>query len=141
MWHSHSIMTVTTDGKRGESMPAKDYYQTLGISRGASEKEIRQAYRRLARKHHPDVNPSDKAAEAKFKEISEAYEVLNDAEKRAKYDRYGDAWQHVGTGAPGAGFQGQPGGSGAGGFGGPRFGGAGVGGGRFEAGGATGGEE
>jgi len=117
-------------------MPVKDYYQTLGISRGASEKEIRQAYRRLARKHHPDVNPSDKAAESKFKEISEAYEVLNDSEKRAKYDRYGDAWQHVGTGAPGAGFQGQPGGFGTGGAGGPGFEGF-----HFETGGPTVGED
>ena len=67
----------------------KDYYQILGVSRNASEKEIKQAYRRLARKHHPDVNPGDKSAEAKFKEINEAHEVLSDAEKRRKYDQFG----------------------------------------------------
>jgi curved DNA-binding protein len=78
-------------------MPAtkQDYYQLLGISKSASEKDIRQAYRRLARQYHPDLNPGDKAAEAKFKEIGEAYEVLSDAEKRKKYDRYGHDWQHA----------------------------------------------
>ncbi|HLH25061.1 MAG TPA: DnaJ C-terminal domain-containing protein [Chloroflexota bacterium] len=78
-------------------MPAtkQDYYQVLGVSKGASEKEIRQAYRRLARQYHPDLNPGDKAAESKFKEIGEAYEVLSDAEKRKKYDRYGHDWQHA----------------------------------------------
>jgi len=73
----------------------KDYYQILGVSRNASEKEIKQAYRRLARKHHPDVNPGDKSAEAKFKEINEAHEVLSDAEKRRKYDQFGDKWQYA----------------------------------------------
>ena len=76
-------------------MPVRDYYAILGVSRNASEKEIKQAYRRLARKYHPDVNPGDKAAEAKFKEMSEAYEVLSDPEKRKKYDRYGDQWQYA----------------------------------------------
>src|SRR6476620_912300 len=73
----------------------QDYYQLLGVARGASEKEIRQAYRKLARQHHPDLNPGDKAAEARFKEIGEAYEVLSDADKRKKYDRYGHEWQHA----------------------------------------------
>ena len=73
----------------------KDYYQILGVSRNASEKEIKQAYRRLARKHHPDVNPGDKSAESKFKEINEAHEVLSDAEKRRKYDQFGDKWQYA----------------------------------------------
>ena len=76
-------------------MPGKDYYAILGVGRSAPEKEIKQAYRRLARKYHPDVNPGDKAAEAKFKEVNEAYEVLSDPEKRKKYDQYGDQWQHA----------------------------------------------
>lgn len=78
-------------------MPAtkQDYYQVLGVARTASDKDIRQAYRRLARQHHPDLNPGDKAAEARFKEIGEAYEVLSDADKRKKYDRYGHEWQHA----------------------------------------------
>jgi molecular chaperone DnaJ len=74
-------------------MANKDYYAILGVSRSASEKEIKQAYRRLARQYHPDVNPGDKSAEAKFKEINEAYEVLADPEKRQKYDQYGEQWQ------------------------------------------------
>lgn len=76
-------------------MPGKDYYDTLGIKRDASEKDIKQSYRRLARKYHPDVNPGDKSAEAKFKQINEAYEVLSDKDKRQKYDQYGDQWQHA----------------------------------------------
>ena len=74
---------------------ARDYYQVMGVPRNASDKDIRKAYRRLARKHHPDVNPGDKSAEARFKEINAAYEVLSDAEKRRKYDRYGDQWQYA----------------------------------------------
>lgn len=70
---------------------AKDYYKILGISKKADEKEIKSAYRKLARKHHPDVNPNNPAAEAKFKEISEAYAVLSDSEKRRQYDRFGTA--------------------------------------------------
>ncbi len=76
----------------------RDYYEVLGISRGASEDDIKKAYRRLARKHHPDVNPGDKEAETRFKELSEAYAVLSDKEKRAEYDQFG----HVG--ARGTGF-------------------------------------
>ncbi len=72
---------------------AHDYYEALGVPRTASEKEIKSAYRRLARKHHPDVNPGDKAAEARFKEINAAHEVLSDPEKRKKYDRYGERWE------------------------------------------------
>src|SRR4051812_15589501 len=74
---------------------ANDLYEVLGVKRGASEKEIRAAYRKLARKHHPDVNPGDKASETKFKEINGAYEVLSDAEKRRKYDKYGDKWEYA----------------------------------------------
>src|SRR4030042_5372885 len=76
-------------------MAGKNYYDILGVRRDASDKEIRQAYRRLARKHHPDVNPGDKAAEERFKEINRAYEVLSDAEKRRKYDRYGEQWEQA----------------------------------------------
>lgn len=68
---------------------AKDYYKTLGVNKNASEKEIKSAFRKLAKKHHPDANPNDKTAESRFKEINEAYEVLSDAEKRKNYDRYG----------------------------------------------------
>ncbi|MDA1240644.1 MAG: J domain-containing protein [Chloroflexi bacterium] len=74
---------------------ASDYYTVLGVSRTASEKEIRTAYRRLARQWHPDVNPGNAEAEAKFKEINNAYEVLSDADKRKKYDQYGDQWMHA----------------------------------------------
>ena len=74
-------------------MEFKDYYSTLGVAKTASEKEIKQAFRKLARKHHPDVNPGDKAAEAKFKEINEAYEVLGDPAKRKKYDELGANWR------------------------------------------------
>ncbi len=76
-------------------MAGKDYYSILGIKRDASEQEIKRAYRRLARKHHPDVNPGDNSAEAKFKEINEAYEVLSDKGKRKRYDQFGDQWQHA----------------------------------------------
>jgi len=76
-------------------MAGKDYYQILGVSRNASEKEIKQAYRRLARQYHPDLNPGDKTAEAKFKEINAAYEVLSDPEKRRKYDQFGDQWEYA----------------------------------------------
>jgi molecular chaperone DnaJ len=76
-------------------MAGKNYYDILGIKKDATDKDIKQAYRRLARKHHPDVNPGDKSAEAKFKEINAAYEVLSDKEKRQKYDKYGDKWQYA----------------------------------------------
>ncbi|MCJ7515317.1 MAG: J domain-containing protein [Dehalococcoidia bacterium] len=76
-------------------MPNKDYYAILGVGRTATDKDIKQAYRRLARKCHPDVNPGDKSAEARFKEINEANEVLSDPEKRKKYDQFGDQWQRA----------------------------------------------
>jgi molecular chaperone DnaJ len=74
---------------------ARDYYDILGLKRTATAKEIKSAYRKLARKHHPDVNPGDKKAEERFKEINQAYEVLSDAKTRAKYDRYGEQWQQA----------------------------------------------
>jgi curved DNA-binding protein len=87
-------------------MDFKDYYSTLGIAKTATEKEIKQAFRKLARKLHPDVNPGDKSSEAKFKEINEAYEVLGDPEKRKKYDELGANWrmyeQAGAAGGPGA---------------------------------------
>ncbi|BAY52300.1 heat shock protein DnaJ [Thermostichus vulcanus NIES-2134] len=73
----------------------KDYYQILGVSKNATEAEIRQAFRRLARKYHPDLNPGDKEAEARFKEINEAHEVLSDPQKRRKYDQFGQYWQQA----------------------------------------------
>jgi len=89
-------------------MEFKDYYSTLGVAKTATEKEIKQAFRKLARKHHPDVNPGDKSAESKFKEINEAYEVLGDADKRKKYDELGANWrmyeQAGAAGGPAGGF-------------------------------------
>lgn len=95
-------------------MPPKfrDYYETLGVSKQASPDEIKSSFRKLARKHHPDLAKDKKAAEEKFKEINEAYEVLSDPEKRKKYDEYGANWQHAGSG-----FQPNPQGSRGGGFG------------------------
>jgi curved DNA-binding protein len=86
-------------------MDFKDYYSTLGVPKTANEKEIKQAYRKLARKHHPDVNPGDKSAESRFKEINEAYEVLGDPAKRKKYDELGANWRayEQAGGAPGGG--------------------------------------
>src|ERR1700683_4366377 len=72
-----------------------DYYKVLGVSKTATQDEIKKAYRKLARKHHPDLNPNDKEANKKFQEINEANEVLSDPEKRKKYDQYGEHWKHA----------------------------------------------
>lgn len=89
-------------------MSKRDYYEVLGVEKGADEKEIKKAYRRLAMKYHPDRNPDDSEADAKFKEATEAYEILADAEKRAAYDRFGHAGvdPQMGAGAGGADFSG-----------------------------------
>lgn len=91
----------------------RDYYEVLGVSKTASEQEVKQAYRKLARQNHPDVNPGDKEAEDRFKEATEAYDVLSDADKRARYDQFG----HAGTDPNAGGFGGFGGGADFGGFG------------------------
>src|SRR5947208_10381466 len=107
-------------------MAKRDYYDVLGVARGASDADIKKSYRRLARKLHPDVNPGDKAAQKRFQEVQEAYEVLRDAEKRRAYDRFGHAGPTAGAGfdprtAPGGGFGGFGGAPGGQGFGGGPF--------------------
>ncbi|MBQ6392512.1 MAG: molecular chaperone DnaJ [Eubacterium sp.] len=79
----------------------RDYYEVLGVAKNASEADIKKAYRKVAKKYHPDMNPGDKAAEEKFKEAAEAYEVLSDSEKRARYDQFGHAAFEQGGGGPG----------------------------------------
>ena len=102
-------------------MPAaskQDYYETLGVARAAKEDEIRKAYRKLARKHHPDLNPGDKAAEERFKKVQEAYDILSDPKKKQMYDQYGFYSENMPPGGPGGGpgaGAGQPG-MGFGGF-------------------------
>src|ERR1051326_4648852 len=98
-------------------MEYRDYYATLGVPRGAPQAEIKKAYRKLARQHHPDVNKSDPGAEKKFKEISEAYAVLGDEEKRKAYDTLGANWEAYQQAGAGTGRQGNPF-AGFGGFGG-----------------------
>lgn len=84
----------------------RDYYEVLGVQKGATDAEIKRAYRKVAKKYHPDMNPGDKEAEAKFKEATEAYEVLSDSQKRAQYDQFGHAAFEQGAGGAGGGFGG-----------------------------------
>jgi curved DNA-binding protein len=111
-----------------------DYYKVLGVGKTATQDEIRTAYRKLARKHHPDLNPNDKEANKKFQQVNEANEVLSDPEKRKKYDQYGKDWQHAEAFEKARQDAGQQGGRGAFAGGGNPFGGSGFGTGDFEAG-------
>jgi len=83
-------------------MSKRDYYEILGVSKGATADEIKKAYRKVAMQYHPDRNPGDKAAEEKFKEAAEAYEILSDTDKKTQYDRYG----HAGVSSNGRGYPG-----------------------------------
>ena len=97
------------------SVDYKDYYKILGVDKNASQKDIQKAYRKLARKYHPDVNPDDKSAEEKFKDINEANEVLSDPEKRKRYDELGGYYQQYGRWPDSSGPAGAAGGDGRGG--------------------------
>src|SRR6185369_2380998 len=97
--HDWRSPAAAVDGEGGEGVSKRDYYEVLGVSRTATEIEIKSAYRKLAMKHHPDRNPGDHAAEEQFKEAAEAYAILADEEKRSLYDRFG----HAGVSSQGAG--------------------------------------
>lgn len=102
-------------------MEFRDYYKTLGVTRQASDEELKRAYRRLARRFHPDVNPGDPQADARFKEINEAYQVLSDPDKRKRYDRFGSNWRQTGSFEEAFRRAGAPTGAAPGGFGGAGF--------------------
>lgn len=90
-----AVIFIILEFKKTNLMAFLDYYKILGLSKTASEQDIKKAYRKLARKYHPDLNPNDKEAEKKFKQINEANEVLSNPENRKKYDEYGENWQHA----------------------------------------------
>src|SRR5574340_1004071 len=96
----NTVRVEVRDSKASSGTMAEDYYKTLGVPREASQAEIQKAYRELARKYHPDRNPDDKKAKDKFVQIQRAFEVLNDAEKREMYDRYGSSFETMGAGGP-----------------------------------------
>ncbi len=100
--HAQRTPAPAGHGEGGQGVSKRDYYEVLGVERGAPDADIKSAYRKLAMKHHPDRNPGDHAAEEKFKEAAEAYAVLADADKRSRYDRFGHAG--VASGPGGAGF-------------------------------------
>src|SRR5260221_9022050 len=119
------------------AVKTKDYYEVLGVKRGAADDEVKKAYRKLARKFHPDLNPGDKTAEEQFKQLQEAYDVLSEAENRKLYDQYGENWRAVkaGAGVPPPGWEGAQrtaGGAPPGGFDFSDFDFSGVGGGGFD---------
>ena len=96
-WHARQGWLVSGDGSPGDwPLMAEDYYQILGVSKSATDADIKKAYRKLARKHHPDVNPGNKSAEEKFKQLSGAFEVLSNPQKRKLYDEFGEDAAKIG---------------------------------------------